>query len=451
MIVAANQEHKPDPVVPLGAAMVAAAARNAGHDVCLFDACFRGERVASDLRQALRAFQPRVVGLSIRNIDDVCWPAAQSYLPYYKQLAAAIRESAPDACLVLGGSAFTLMPSAFINALGADHGIAGEGEQAFVNLLSRVDVDGTGSISWAHPVLVPDVAPALDLLDVDEYYARGGALNLQTRRGCAFKCTYCTYPVLEGRQPRPRTIETVVDGLQYSLDRHGVRHFFVVDNTFNHPPDHAFAFCNELRKRRLDVSWTAYVSPARLAPGLLQQMADAGCSSVEFGTDAASEVTLRALGKSFTQIDVIDASRKATAAGLKFAHSLILGGPDETAESWRETVDVIESTNPSAVFVMLGVRLYPGTSLARRAEQEGLIRESEIGLDPVFYLGAEVADGLEQRARELSASHPNWYFPGLEGNRWLRYWRRRRSHGVRGPLWEQMATPGPAAAQEVPQ
>ena len=39
LVIAANQEQKPDPVVPLGAAFVAAAARDAGHEVCLFDAC----------------------------------------------------------------------------------------------------------------------------------------------------------------------------------------------------------------------------------------------------------------------------------------------------------------------------------------------------------------------------------------------------------------------------
>ena len=84
---------------------------------------------------------------------------------------------------------------------------------------------------------------------------------------------------------------------------------------------------------------------------------------------------------------------------------------------------------------MLGVRLDPNTALAAQAAREGLIREEEIGLEPVFYISESVHDNLETFATGVRQSHPHWYFPGLEGDRWQRYWRRQRSHGVRGPLW----------------
>jgi radical SAM superfamily enzyme YgiQ (UPF0313 family) len=443
MIVSANNEHKPDPVVPLGAAFVAGAARDAGHDVQLFDACFINEP-ADALRERLAAFQPQVVGLSIRNIDDVCWPRARSYLPYYREMADVVREAEPRPVLVLGGSAFTLMPDRFMRALRADHGVAGDGEAAITRLL--------GSLTRGEPtprvLREPSGAgarPALDLIDLAAYYARGGALNVQTRRGCAFQCSYCSYPVLEGRQARRREINSVVDELQAALDQAGAHHFFVVDNTFNHPPAHAFNFCDALIERHVDARWTAYVSPAAMAPGLLDRMAQAGCGSIEFGTDAACAPTLAALGKSFGPAEILDVSRQARAAGLKFAHSLILGGPDETLYTMRRTVELIEQTEPDAVFAMLGVRLYPGTPLARRAEAEGLILESEIGIDPVFYISEAVEPELRDFAGALRSRHANWYFPGLEGDRRVNYWRRRRANGVRGPLWELMGHPAPAS------
>ncbi|MBZ0136811.1 MAG: cobalamin-dependent protein [Planctomycetes bacterium] len=446
LIVAANNEHKPDPVVPLGAAFIAAAARDAGHDVRLFDACFQNDPITA-LRDELRSFRPQVVGLSIRNIDDVCWPQAHSYLSYYRDLVRTIREADQRPVLVLGGSAFTLMPDQFLRELQPDHGIAGEGELAFTQLLHGL------SQGESAPRLLRGrgenftTQPALDLVDLPEYYQRGGALNVQTRRGCGFSCSYCSYPLLEGRQSRVMAVKDIVDGLEAGLRLGGARHFFVVDNTFNHPPAHAFSFCDELIARRIDVSWTAYVSPGALAPGLLERMAEAGCSSVEFGTDAAANPTLRALGKSFQAHAIIDASSQARAAGLKFAHSLILGGPDETLYTLRQTVEVIEQTNPDAVFAMLGVRLYPGTPLAQRAEREGLIAEREIGIDPVFYVSEAVEQDLENYAEALRERHPNWYFPGLEGDRWVRFWRRRRSHGVRGPLWEWMSDQTPTQRQ----
>lgn len=439
MIVAANQEHKPDPVVPLGAACVAGAARAAGHEVRIFDACFKGDQAALELEHQLADFKPEVVGLSIRNVDDVCWPRANSYLPHYLRLAQAIRAAAPQAVLVLGGSAFTLMPERFMQALAPDYGIAGEGEHALVRLLAALQAgERPAALTRAVPGDFPATPPALDLLDIDEYYRRGGALNVQTRRGCGFTCSYCTYPVLEGRQSRRNQVEAAVDQVEGCLQRHGASHFFVVDNTFNHPADHAEAFCAELLRRELKVNWTAYLSPAGLELDLLQLMARAGCGSIEFGTDAAAPATLAALGKSFDVAQVERVSHWSREAGLKFAHSLILGGPDETPETLAQTVGVIEALKPDAVFAMLGVRLYPNTALAKRAEREGLIRESELGIEPVFYISEDVSGTLEEFARGLSAKHSNWFFPGLEGDRWLRFWRRRRAHGVRGPLWEWM-------------
>lgn len=442
LVVAANNEHKPDPVVPLGAAFVAGAAREAGHEVKFFDACFRKDPVA-DLRDELLAFQPEVVGLSIRNIDDVCWPSARSYLPYYRELSSVVHDAACRPRLVVGGSAFTLMPEQFIQELRPDHGVAGEGERAFVELLQGIQ-NGQACPALVRADHKPGSArPALDLVDLAEYYKRGGALNVQTRRGCAFGCSYCSYPLLEGRQSRTHGVSDVVDDIEHGLATVGARHFFVVDNTFNHPAAHAVEFCDELIRRRLDVAWTAYLSPAGMAPGLLDRMAQAGCTSVEYGTDSAARPTLAALGKSFGVEEIIDVSRQARAAGLKFAHSLILGGPDETLFTLGRTVDVIEQTEPDAVFVMLGVRLYPGTPLARRAEAEGLIDEADIGIQPVFYVSEAVEPELHTYAKSLSDRHANWYFPGLEGERWVRFWRRRRSNGIRGPLWEWMGEQSP--------
>ena len=36
---------------------------------------------------------------------------------------------------------------------------------------------------------------------------KSAMLNIQTQRGCAFRCCYCTYPVIEGHHVRQRTPE----------------------------------------------------------------------------------------------------------------------------------------------------------------------------------------------------------------------------------------------------
>lgn len=446
LVVAANQELKPDPVVPLGAACVAGAARAAGHTVGLYDACFDGPRYANRLAACLSEFRPDVVGLSMRNVDDVAWPAAHSYLPHYRQCVDLIRRHAPQAKLVLGGSAFTLMPEAYLAELRADHGVAGEGEVAFLQLLRDLQQGGAPLLLRGRPAHVAP-QPALDLLDLAAYYRRGGALNVQTRRGCPFSCVYCTYPLLEGTRPHPFDIAACVDGLAQACRACNASHFFVVDNTFNHPPSHAETFCEQLIARNLRLRWTAYLSPAHLDPSLLRLMARAGCTSVEFGTDAGHEKTLRGLGKSFGVDDVRAASAAARQAGLKFAHSLILGGPGETMETLRATVAVMDETGPDAVFAMLGVRLYPGTPLVESLKAGGVPGAADVGLEPAFYISDAVRDHLVDFARSTAAARPRWYLPGLNGDRYARFWKRKRLHGARGPLWELMSEPAPALEQ----
>lgn len=439
LIVSANQEHRPDPVVPLGALYVAGAARAAGHEVSLHDCCFDGPGFADPLAATLDRVRPDVIGLSMRNVDDVAWPRAQGWLAYYLDVVAVLRARCPGVPIVLGGAGFTLFPEAWLDALGLDHGVAGEGERAFVQVLDAIAVGAT--VPRLTRVSIPagglSTEPATDLIDLARYFQLGGAANVQTRRGCAFQCSYCTYPELEGRVPRLRDPKAVVEGMERLHRERGIDHFFVVDNVFNVPRRHAAAICDALIERALPIRWTAFVSPWGLGPALLDRMARAGCDSVELGTDAAARETLAALGKPFGVPAIRAAADGCRAAGIRFSQSLILGGPGETLTTLEETFRVIEETDPTAVVAMLGVRLYSETPLGRRALAEGWV--DEIGLSPVFYISPAVRDQLEDWATNVMNTHPRWYFPGLVGERMERFLRAVRRQGVKGPLWTLLA------------
>ena len=69
--------------------------------------------------------------------------------------------------------------------------------------------------------------------------------NIQTKRGCSFKCIYCTYPVIEGKKVRLRNPTLVCDEIEVMLEQ-GIDNIFFVDNTFNYPVDHAMKICLEI-------------------------------------------------------------------------------------------------------------------------------------------------------------------------------------------------------------
>ncbi|MBI2895057.1 MAG: cobalamin B12-binding domain-containing protein [Deltaproteobacteria bacterium] len=443
LLVSPNQERAPDPVPPIGAAYVADAARRAGHAVRIADACFDGPTFPGHLARELDELRPDVVGLSLRNVDNTTLFGTESYVPAYREVARVVREHAPRAKLVLGGSAFTLFPHALLEALGADHGIAGEGEAQFVALLDRLDGSAEQppeGLLWGVPSdLGPRARPARDLVDLARYHREGGSTNLQTKRGCAFQCSYCSYPALEGARIRTRRPEDVVDEIEGVLREHGIDCFFFVDSVFNVPPDHAVGICDEIVRRNLEITWSAYLSPAAVTARLFESMARSGCRSVDFGTDAASPATLVALRKGFGVEDVRLASALCREHGIKFSHSLVLGGPGETWSTLDETVANVVATEPTAVVAVAGVRLHPGTELAARAIAEGQVAHGAIGLEPVFYVSEAVRDGLLDRLAGIGKRHRNWFIPGITPPVPEPLRARLRARGAEGPLWEQLS------------
>ena len=137
LLVSPNLESLPDPVFPLGLAYITAVLKKYGASCQVLDLCFMEDYKAA-IESALRAFQPHMVALSLRNLDNVSYPNYVSYLPFYRQVVQTIRKQS-KAPIVLGGSGFSLVPGPLLEFLDADVGIVGEGESSFLSFLNRFD------------------------------------------------------------------------------------------------------------------------------------------------------------------------------------------------------------------------------------------------------------------------------------------------------------------------
>jgi len=438
LLISPNREHLPDPAFPLGLAYVAGALVRHGHIVHVLDLCFVDDPEQA-IAEDIAGFRPEIIGMSLRNIDDVAYPKKHSYLRDYHSTMAAVRRltSVP---VVLGGSGFTIMPAAFMRELGADFGIAGEGERAFPQLLQDISSGRKmeiGSVSTARSRVreIDGTIPDRGFFDTAAYYHLGGMLNIQTKRGCPFSCIYCTYPTVEGKRVRLRSPEAVADELAQVIEQTGARHFFIVDSIFNYPVAHAQAVCDEIIRRNLDVTWSCYASPAYMTGELADVMVHAGCTGVEFGTDSLEDTVLKRLGKNFTVRKAREASDICRSHGLKFCHFVFAGAPGDTDATVKVTMERLEELQPDAAVVMTGIRIFPGTVLANLARHDLGIPEP--GLDPVFYLSPEITD--IESIREKIPQKRNWIMPGYEMNIHSRLQRKLRERGIKGPLWENLS------------
>lgn len=443
LLISPNREQLPDPVFPLGLSYIAAALKKHGHIPHVLDLCFSGD-IEYDVRKAIKNFSPDVVGVSLRNIDDVAWPKEHSYLNEYRKVIETIREysSAP---VVLGGSGFTIMPEHFMEFLKADYGIAGEGEKAFPELLLQLGPRQNRQKPCpeipllirprARPGEMDSVVPDRSCFDTRAYYRFGGMLNIQTKRGCPFQCIYCTYPGIEGRKIRMRRPEAVAAELIKITRETGISHFFFTDSIFNYPVSHAEAVCREIIARRISIQWSCYANPSFMTDNLAALMTEAGCTSVEFGTDSLIDESLSRMGKNFTFSKVKKASDICRRQGLKYCHFLFVGAPGDDDETIRTNISKMDEIDPDAAVIMAGIRIFPGTRLAELAGRD--LGITDIGLTPVFYLSKKTGD-ISVIADEVSKRR-RWVMPGYGINMQPRLLKRLRELGIKGPLWEKLS------------
>jgi len=411
LIVAANTERINLPTLPLGAALVAAAARGAGHDVTFLDLMCVSDPAAA-LLLALDKARPEVVGVSVRNIDDQEMARPSFLLDKVRPIVSTCRQ-ASSARVVLGGAGYTIFPSATLDYLGADYGVCGEGEFAFPALLEALDGN-------EHPVRLPGVhsrsrQPAVarstvsvldDLPTVGDELWAGFDLSdptvwvpVQTRRGCPYSCTYCSTPNIEGHLLRRRSLPLVTEQLSRMASA-GVRQIQFVDNIFNIPRQYALDLCRGITSLDADLAWQCILYPAGVDEELAAAMARAGCKMASLGFEAGNQAMLRAYDKRFDTADVRRSAEFLSAHGIRRFGFLLLGGPGETRDTVIQSLDFVESLELDMLRITVGIRIYPDTPLAATARTEGVISRTDDLLRPRFY----VAPGLEDVIRhEISA------------------------------------------------
>ncbi len=417
LLVAANTERLNMPAPPLGAAMVAAAARRHGHHVEFLDLAVPPGWAAA-LREAITGLDPEVVAISVRNIDDQDMARPVFLLEKVRDVTQLCRE-ATTAPIVLGGSGYSVNPGPVLDYLGGDFGIAGEGERAFPELLECLcsggdpsSIEGVSVAGGCRNAGLPppgrlddfdyphkDLRPSLDLADPDLW------VPVQTRRGCPLDCLYCSTPNIEGRRPRSRSLDLVMDDLRLLADA-GVRRVQFVDNTFNLPPEYALQLCRGIISLDLGFEWRAITYPHRVTLELAEAMAEAGCVETSIGSESGSDHILSVLNKRFSTAEVRETVTNLRSCKIQCDGFLLLGVPGETVATVAASLEFVDSLGLDSLRITIGARIYPRTPLAHLAVDQGVIAADDDLLEPSFYMAPSVADRIEDMVRSREWSLP---------------------------------------------
>lgn len=421
LLVSANTETINMPVLPLGLACVEEATRRAGHDVKLLDLMDQQD-TRLVIKNAVDEFQPEVIGISVRNIDNQCMKPTRFFLDSVKNVINDCRKVS-DAHIILGGAGYSIFPESALAYLGADMGIQGEGEVALVLLLEQLsrkaELSGIPGLYLPNQGIQGHVQRVEDIDRCPLPLPRSwkGVLSssqnreiwlpFQTRRGCPLDCSYCSTAAIEGKIMRKRSLVEVVE----ALSRHvaaGYDRFFFVDNTFNFPLSYAKSLCDRLVQGRLNISWRCILYPWRVDEELVQKMSEAGCKEVSLGFESGSPKILRAMNKKFQLEEVRRISETLKRHGIRRMGFLLLGGPGENRKTVEESLVFADYLDLETMKITMGIRIYPNTELARTAIKVGVITPDDSLLFPKFYMAPGLDGWLQSTVRAWMDERPHW-------------------------------------------
>ena len=366
---------------PLSLAYLAAILEREGFEVEILDFLVSRYRPAK-LRQKLEEFRPQLVGATCVTIT---YQTAARLLKVCKDFD-------PDIITAIGGPhvSFTVEET-FRRAPWIDVIAIGEGDHTVVDLAKAVD--GGGDIAGVPGIAFHDGAtvvrteprpyiqdldqlplPARHLLSMSRYVALGSACTMVTSRGCPYSCIFCSANGMFGRKVRFRDPGLVVDEVEMLHRDYDFVQINIVDDTFTVNHNHTRGVCEEMLRRDLKATWSAYARVDTMREDVAKLMHRAGCKWVLFGVESGNEGILKTVKKGINRDKVRAGVRIATEAGLKVFNSFIFGLPGESPETAQESMsfakELAEDYGVAYGFHILAPM--PGTPLYDRAGDYGI-------------------------------------------------------------------------------
>jgi radical SAM superfamily enzyme YgiQ (UPF0313 family) len=350
----------------LGIAYIASSLRAAGHHVLMLDGKL-AHLTVDDIVQRVRDGRPDMVGITCMTVE----------YPRAVQIATRIKRDRADLPIVVGG--------AHVNAVGRqaleegpfDYACVGEGEYlvrelaeaveqsiatpAILGLVSRAD----GEIVSSQPRPPPDDYDALPFPAWD-LFRPVDTIPLITHRGCPFRCVFCSHN--SGFKPRYRTPANVLDEVEEILDRYQPRRIRIEDETFGLHMGRTKAILEEIISRGFHrrITFSAQTRVDRVDEEFMRLLKTANFETLELGVESGNPDVLRETQKGITLDQVERAVALAKANDLRVWCKFILGHPNETPDTIRDTIDFIAKINPHKLSVSI-MTPFPGTPIHEMA------------------------------------------------------------------------------------
>ena len=393
---------------PLGLAYLAAMLEDNGTKVHVVDAIAEGveQYIEEDgylfrgltVEETVARIEPNseLIGISCMFTQD--WP-------WMRILIRAIRERFPRAVIVGGGEHLTALPEFCLRECPElDFCVLGEGEETLVELVNNLDdpqklreVAGLAFLNRGNYVqtcsrkrirAVDELPyPAWHYFNMEVYLSsrnahgvyRGRSMGILATRGCPYKCTFCSNPVMYGNLWMARSPADVLDEIELYMAKYGAENIDFYDLTFILKKSWILEFCSEIERRGMNFTWQLPTGTRSevIDDEVSQALYRTGCRNITYAPESGSPETLKRIKKQVDLGKLTKSIRSALAAHLNVKVNMVIGFPDDARSDMVKSVIfawklALLGTHDLAFFIFSP---YPGSSLFDQLRAEGRIGE----------------------------------------------------------------------------
>jgi radical SAM superfamily enzyme YgiQ (UPF0313 family) len=203
--------------------------------------------------------------------------------------------------------------------------------------------------------------------------------QIQTTRGCPFRCRFCSVPDISGQDFRFKPVECVIAELRALPKSKGPiasgKPLYIVDDNFisrtRYTKDLLRAMAPLARRKEIP-SWSAETTlNVASDEEMLDLFRDAGCSTLIIGFESVTEASLAAMDKPvnfcLTYQEAID---RIHARGMTIIGNFIVGFDTDTLGVFKQTLDFVQQSGILYPFFSILTPM-PGTNLFEDYKREG--------------------------------------------------------------------------------
>ena len=415
----------------LGVEYLSAALKSAGHETALgLDPGLFGENDNVFFVPRLARFfdqRERLARLVRKSRTDVvAFSVYTNSFGWCLEMAREVRR-AGRAKIVMGGPHVTLVPEVVARQPEVDFAVAGEAEEAVVELVDAIErgwrADRIANVwtkrdgkALGNPVRPPiqdlDSLPlpdkALFEKDInfeDDYLVLGS-------RGCVYDCSYCCESFLkrlyQGRYYRRRSPEAIVAELRLMRERYGFREVMFNDAVLGANREWLGELMT-LYRRHVRVPFRCFGEVRLLTEEVARVLRFGGCYAIEFGVQSMNEdVRRRILNRRETNEQNARAFALCDELGIRYDVDHIFGLPEESVDDHRFAARFYSGLKRLNRIKVHNLTCFPRTGMERIMRERGLLTDEavanmEMGRTGDFFHVDEIRDPDAARVKHAFA------------------------------------------------